>query len=122
MTVGLGRMVLGSFHNYINKCLHPAILQEEVVRLVTAEGLNGTVSQHSHIHTLVARLQFVTGDDLQTDLEAIASEELYQEQVELVEYTSTTNTGQVVVLGNNITTNSNPEPPIFLLDAKDLYQ
>ena len=70
--------------------------QQEVLRLATAEVLNGTVSQPSHNQTRLGRLQFAAGD-----LEAEQGR-LYME--EEVEHSATTNAGLVAVLGSNITT------------------
>ena len=67
-----------------------------MLRLATAEVLNGTVSQPHHNQTRLGRLQFAAGD-----LEA-EQERLYME--EEVEHSATTNAGLVAVLGSNITT------------------
>ena len=81
-----------------------------MLRLATAEVLNGTVSQPSHNQTRLGQLQFAAGD-LEAEQERLYMEEqeveagqerLYME--EEVEHSATTNAGLVAVLGNNITT------------------
>ena len=69
--------------------------QQEVLRLVSAEVVNGTVSQHSHNQTSLARLQYSAGQGQEAE-----QERLYMEEEE---HTATTNAGLVAVLGNNIT-------------------
>ena len=60
---------------------------------MSAEVINGTVSQHSHNQT---RLQYSAGQGQEAE-----QERLYMEEEE---HTATTNAGLVAVLGNNITT------------------
>ena len=67
-----------------------------MLRLVSAEVVNGTVSQHSHNQTSLARLQYSAGQGQEAE-----QERLYMEEEE---HTATTNAGLVAVLGNNITT------------------
>ena len=66
-----------------------------MLRLVSAEVVNGTVSQHSHNQTSLARLQYSAGQGQEAE-----QERLYMEEEEL---SATTNAGLVAVLGNNIT-------------------
>ena len=73
-----------------------AYFQQEVARLVSAEVVNGTVSQHSHNQTSLARLQYSAGQGQEAE-----QERLYMEEEE---HTATTNAGLVAVLGNNINT------------------
>ena len=79
------------------------------MRLVSAEVVNGTVSLHSHNQTSLARLQFAAGDELETE-----QERLYMEEEE--EYSTTSNTGLVAVLGNSIKTYRDQGP--FILKYK----
>ena len=104
-------------YRYRHVDVHPHVhslplvyFQQEVLRLATAEVLNGTMFQASHNQTRLGRLQFAAGDleaeqeRLYMEEEAVEAEQgrLYME--EEVEHSATTNAGLVAVLGSNITT------------------